>query len=102
MDDLFASIEEQADLEQLEAKAIDETALLDEILAEQDAPLSEESTELLDELLDDFDKPENDEFDAQTADLLQPEEPILDLEEDSTQLLNEVLGTRARRACLWA
>nr|WP_207807154.1 polar hub landmark protein HubP [Vibrio cholerae] len=92
LDDLFASIEEQADLEQFEAKAIDETALLDEILAEQDAPLSEESTELLDELLDDFDKPENDEFDAQTADLLQPEEPILDLEEDSTQLLNEVLG----------
>ncbi|HGF7509394.1 TPA: polar hub landmark protein HubP [Vibrio cholerae] len=92
LDDLFATIEEQADLEQLEAKAIDETALLDEILAEQDAPLSEESTELLDELLDDFDKPENDEFDAQTADLLQPEEPILDLEEDSTQLLNEVLG----------
>ncbi|MFG5039995.1 aspartate-semialdehyde dehydrogenase [Vibrio cholerae] len=92
LDDLFASIEEQADLEQLEAKAIDETALLDEILAEQDAPLNEESTELLDELLDDFDKPENDEFDAQTADLLQPEEPILDLEEDSTQLLNEVLG----------
>ncbi|EJL6665694.1 hypothetical protein NMS76_002674 [Vibrio cholerae] len=92
LDDLFASIEEQADLEQLEAKAIDETALLDEILAEQDAPLSEESTELLDELLDDFDKPENDEFDVQTADLLQPEEPILDLEEDSTQLLNEVLG----------
>ncbi|HFG1701503.1 TPA: polar hub landmark protein HubP [Vibrio cholerae] len=92
LDDLFASIEEQADLEQLEAKAIDETALLDEILAEQDAPLSEESTELLDELLDDFDKPENDEFDAQTADLLQPDEPILDLEEDSTQLLNEVLG----------
>ncbi|GHY86671.1 hypothetical protein VCSRO121_0257 [Vibrio cholerae] len=92
LDDLFASIEEQADLEQLEAKAIDETALLDEILAEQDAPLSEESTELLDELLDDFDKPENDDFDAQTADLLQPEEPILDLEEDSTQLLNEVLG----------
>ncbi|EMG6783182.1 aspartate-semialdehyde dehydrogenase [Vibrio cholerae] len=92
LDDLFASIEEQADLAQLEAKAIDETALLDEILAEQDAPLSEESTELLDELLDDFDKPENDEFDAQTADLLQPEEPILDLEEDSTQLLNEVLG----------
>ncbi len=92
LDDLFASIEEQADLEQLEAKAIDETALLDEILAEQDVPLSEESTELLDELLDDFDKPENDEFDAQTADLLQPEEPILDLEEDSTQLLNEVLG----------
>ncbi len=92
LDDLFASIEEQADLEQLEAKAIDETALLDEILAEQDAPLSEESTELLDELLDDFDKPENDEFDAQTADLLQPEEPILDLAEDSTQLLNEVLG----------
>ncbi|WP_367302996.1 FimV/HubP family polar landmark protein [Vibrio cholerae] len=92
LDDLFASIEEQADLEQLEAKAIDETALLDEILAEQDAPLSEESTELLDELLDDFDKPKNDEFDAQTADLLQPEEPILDLEEDSTQLLNEVLG----------
>ncbi|MCD1189903.1 aspartate-semialdehyde dehydrogenase [Vibrio cholerae] len=92
LDDLFASIEEQADLEQLEAKAIDETALLDEILAEQDAPLSEESTELLDELLDDFDKPENDEFDAQTADLLQPEELILDLEEDSTQLLNEVLG----------
>ncbi|GIA64035.1 aspartate-semialdehyde dehydrogenase [Vibrio cholerae] len=92
LDDLFASIEEQADLEQLEAKAIDETALLDEILAEQDVPLSEESTELLDELLDDFDKPENDEFDARTADLLQPEEPILDLEEDSTQLLNEVLG----------
>ncbi|EGR2392986.1 aspartate-semialdehyde dehydrogenase [Vibrio cholerae] len=92
LDDLFASIEEQADLEQLEAKAIDETALLDEIIAEQDAPLSEESTELLDELLDDFDKPENDEFDAQTTDLLQPEEPILDLEEDSTQLLNEVLG----------
>ncbi|EGR4198105.1 aspartate-semialdehyde dehydrogenase [Vibrio cholerae] len=92
LDDLFASIEEQADLEQLEAKAIDETALLDEILAEQDAPLSEESTELLDELLNDFDKPKNDEFDAQTADLLQPEEPILDLEEDSTQLLNEVLG----------
>ncbi|GHW77490.1 hypothetical protein VCSRO104_1007 [Vibrio cholerae] len=92
LDDLFASIEEQADLEQLEAKAIDETALLDEILAEQDVPLSEESTELLDELLDDFDKPENDEFDAQTADLLQPEEPILDLEDDSTQLLNEVLG----------
>ncbi|TQQ12723.1 aspartate-semialdehyde dehydrogenase, partial [Vibrio cholerae] len=92
LDDLFASIEEQADLEQLEAKAIDETALLDEILAEQDAPLSEESTELLDELLDDFDKPENDEFDAQTADLLQPDEPISDLEEDSTQLLNEVLG----------
>ncbi len=92
LDDLFASIEEQADLEQLEAKAIDETALLDEILAEQDAPLSEESTELLDELLDDFNKPENDEFDAQTADLLQPDEPILDLEEDSTQLLNEVLG----------
>ncbi|GIC21823.1 hypothetical protein VCSRO99_1289 [Vibrio cholerae] len=92
LDDLFASIEEQADLEQLEAKAIDETALLDEILAEQDAPLSEESTELLDELLDDFDKPENDEFDAQTADLLQSDESILDLEEDSTQLLNEVLG----------
>ncbi|EQB8877324.1 polar hub landmark protein HubP [Vibrio cholerae] len=92
LDDLLASIEEQADLEQLEAKAIDETALLDEILAEQDVPLSEESTELLDELLDDFDKRENDEFDAQTADLLQPEEPILDLEEDSTQLLNEVLG----------
>ncbi len=98
LDDLFASIEEQADLEQLEKKAIDETALLDEILAEQNAPLSEESTELLDELLDDLNKPEKNEFDAQTADLLQPEEHILDLEEVSTQLLNEVLGNRCPKS----
>ncbi|WP_187381980.1 FimV/HubP family polar landmark protein [Vibrio mimicus] len=92
LDDLFASIEEQADLEHLEANSIDETALLDEILAEQDAPVSEGSTELLDELLEDFDSPEADELDVQTANLAQPEEPISDLDQNSTQLLDEVLG----------
>ncbi|AOW83061.1 hypothetical protein VM_10160 [Vibrio mimicus] len=92
LDDLFASIEEQADLEHLEANSIDETALLDEILAEQDAPVSEDSTELLDELLEDFDTPEADELDIQTANLAQPEEPISDLDQNSTQLLDEVLG----------
>ncbi|ENM5721189.1 hypothetical protein NTE04_001208 [Vibrio mimicus] len=92
LDDLFASIEEQADLEHLEANSIDETALLDEILAEQDAPVSEDSTELLDELLEDFDTPEADELDVQTANLAQPEEPISDLDQNSTQLLDEVLG----------
>ncbi|ENM5747358.1 hypothetical protein V9R52_003190 [Vibrio mimicus] len=92
LDDLFASIEEQADLEHLEANSIDETALLDEILAEQDAPVSEDSTELLDELLEDFDSPEADELDVQTANLAQPEEPISDLDQNSTQLLDEVLG----------
>ncbi|ENM5904358.1 hypothetical protein LPR20_000428 [Vibrio mimicus] len=92
LDDLFASIEEQADLEHLEANSIDETALLDEILAEQDAPVSEDSTELLDELLEDFDTPEADELDIQTVNLAQPEEPISDLDQNSTQLLDEVLG----------
>ncbi|ENM5765545.1 hypothetical protein V4V57_001227 [Vibrio mimicus] len=92
LDDLFASIEEQADLEHLEANSIDETALLDEILAGQDAPVSEDSTELLDELLEDFDSPEADELDVQTANLAQPEEPISDLDQNSTQLLDEVLG----------
>ncbi|WP_187380347.1 FimV/HubP family polar landmark protein [Vibrio mimicus] len=92
LDDLFASIEEQADLEHLEANSIDETALLDEILAEQDAPVSEDSTELLDELLEDFDSPEADELDVETANLAQPEEPISDLDQNSTQLLDEVLG----------
>nr|WP_158161009.1 FimV/HubP family polar landmark protein [Vibrio mimicus] len=92
LDDLFASIEEQADLEHLEANSIDETALLDEILAEQDAPVSEDSTELLDELLEDFDTPEADELDVQTVNLAQPEEPISDLDQNSTQLLDEVLG----------
>ncbi|ENM5728882.1 hypothetical protein AB7D55_000598 [Vibrio mimicus] len=92
LDDLFASIDEQADLEHLEANSIDETALLDEILAEQDAPVSEDSTELLDELLEDFDSPEADELDVQTANLAQPEEPISDLDQNSTQLLDEVLG----------
>ncbi|EOW2078267.1 FimV/HubP family polar landmark protein [Vibrio mimicus] len=92
LDDLFASIEEQADLEHLEANSIDETALLDEILAEQDAPVSEDSTELLDELLEDFDTPEADELDVETVNLAQPEEPISDLDQNSTQLLDEVLG----------
>ncbi|WP_158120474.1 FimV/HubP family polar landmark protein [Vibrio metoecus] len=92
LDDLFASIEEQADLEHLEANAVDETALLDEILAEHETPVAENSTELLEELLDEFDTPETDELGLRATHLAQADEPLAELEQDSTQLLDEVLG----------
>ncbi|PAR60340.1 FimV/HubP family polar landmark protein, partial [Vibrio metoecus] len=92
LDDLFASIEEQADLEHLEANAVDETALLDEMLAEHETPVAENSTELLEELLDEFDTPETDELGLRATHLTQADEPLAELEQDSTQLLDEVLG----------
>ncbi|KQA18195.1 FimV/HubP family polar landmark protein, partial [Vibrio metoecus] len=92
LDDLFASIEEQADLEHLEANAVDETALLDEMLAEHETPVAENSTELLEELLDEFDTPETDELGLRATHLAQADEPLAELEQDSTQLLDEVLG----------
>ncbi|EEX65221.1 FimV/HubP family polar landmark protein [Vibrio metoecus] len=92
LDDLFASIEEQADLEHLEANAVDETALLDEILAEHETPVADNSTELLEELLDEFDTPETDELGLRATHLAQADEPLAELEQDSTQLLDEVLG----------
>ncbi|MCR9385586.1 FimV/HubP family polar landmark protein [Vibrio metoecus] len=92
LDDLFASIEEQADLEHLEANAVDETALLDEMLAEHETPVAENSTELLEELLDEFDTPETDELGLRATHLGQADEPLAELEQDSTQLLDEVLG----------
>ncbi|WP_154138704.1 FimV/HubP family polar landmark protein [Vibrio metoecus] len=91
LDDLFASIEEQADLEHLEANAVDETALLDEMLAEHETPVAENSTELLEELLDEFDTPETDELGLRATHLTQADEPLAELEQDSTQLLDEVL-----------
>ncbi|WP_154172223.1 FimV/HubP family polar landmark protein [Vibrio metoecus] len=92
LDDLFASIEEQADLEHLEANAVDETALLDEMLAEHETPVAENSTDLLEELLDEFDTPETDELGLRATHLAQADEPLAELEQDSTQLLDEVLG----------
>ena len=53
IDDIFAQMEAQADLEALEANSIDETALLDEMLDEDGVDNGSDSTDLLDELMDD-------------------------------------------------
>ncbi|MFG0604810.1 FimV/HubP family polar landmark protein [Vibrio mimicus] len=91
LDNLFASIEEQADLEYLEATAVDETALLDEMIDDVDTSVAEDSTELLEELLDDIEAPDIDELGLGST-LTQLEDTPIELELDSTQLLDEVLG----------
>ncbi|EEZ00576.1 AAA ATPase [Vibrio sp. RC586] len=91
LDNLFASIEEQADLEHLEATAVDETALLDEMIDDVDNLVAEDSTELLEELLDDIETPDIDELGLGST-LTQLEDTPIELELDSTQLLDEVLG----------
>ncbi|MFV0450100.1 MAG: FimV/HubP family polar landmark protein [Vibrio sp.] len=99
IDDLFASIEQQADLESLEANAKDESALLDELLLEDDEPeVAANSTALLDELLadDDFAKDDSegnaaDEMMLELDELLGDSE-IPDIDENSTALLDDFVG----------
>ena len=99
LDDLFANIEAEADLEQLEASAIDDTALLDELLNEEDSPqIDSNSIDLLDELLDE-------EEDESLPDLTQSTDLLDELVEadnnqqdtdepdfSSAQTLDELLG----------
>ncbi|MDH5862110.1 FimV/HubP family polar landmark protein [Vibrio aestuarianus] len=99
LDDLFANIEAEADLEQLEASAIDDTALLDELLNEEESPqIDSNSIDLLDELLDE-------EEDESLPDLTQSTDLLDELVEadnnqqdtdepdfSSAQTLDELLG----------
>ncbi|MHC6526713.1 FimV/HubP family polar landmark protein, partial [Vibrio proteolyticus] len=123
IDALFAKAESQADLDQLDALSQDETALLDEMLDDDDLELSEDSTELLDELLDhqtaepatetDDEAERTEESDTLLDELLDEQDDValaeqsdlmldelLDLDEqpaslndDSTDLLEELLAT---------
>ncbi|WHR51396.1 AAA family ATPase [Vibrio furnissii] len=71
LENLFNSIESQADLDQLEAQADndEETALLDELLDDDDVSFDSDSTDLLDELLSEADEDSihlDDYFDAES------------------------------------
>ncbi|WP_417870219.1 FimV/HubP family polar landmark protein [Vibrio furnissii] len=71
LENLFNSIESQADLDQLEAQADndEETALLDELLDDDDVSFDSDSTDLLDELLSEADEDSihlDDDFDAES------------------------------------
>ncbi|EIF03120.1 FimV/HubP family polar landmark protein, partial [Vibrio tubiashii] len=89
IDDIFAQMEAQADLETLEANALDETALLDEVVDEEGVEVSADSTELLDELLEESAAPQesSDEVDA-FDELISVDEPA----EESTDLLDEFIA----------
>ncbi|MGL4225163.1 MAG: FimV/HubP family polar landmark protein [Vibrio sp.] len=89
----FATLQPQADFEPVELA--DQTALLDEILAAQDTPIAQDSTELLEELLAEFDAPETDELGLRSSNLDQLEPELVELDQNSTQLLDEVLGESA-------
>ncbi|MGL6026298.1 MAG: FimV/HubP family polar landmark protein [Vibrio sp.] len=89
----FATLQPQADFEPVELA--DQTALLDEILAAQDTPIAQDSTELLEELLAEFDIPETDELGLRSSNLDQLEPELVELDQNSTQLLDEVLGESA-------
>ncbi|MGY2572632.1 FimV/HubP family polar landmark protein, partial [Vibrio sp. C8] len=104
LDDLFANIEAQADLESLAANAKDETALLDELLLEdeEDEPeIEANSTALLDELLDEngFDEADSeqnvaDEMMLELDELLgdSNDSDIPEIDENSTDLLDDFVG----------
>ncbi|WP_045974783.1 FimV/HubP family polar landmark protein, partial [Vibrio neptunius] len=87
IDDLFSQVEAQADLEKLEAEALDETALLDELVEEPTPTLDEGSTELLDELIDD-DGTEDFSKDDELDDFLSDD---LDLSSDSDTSFDELI-----------
>ncbi|MGL5430910.1 MAG: FimV/HubP family polar landmark protein [Vibrio sp.] len=89
----FATLQPLADFEPVELA--DQTALLDEILAAQDTPIAQDSTELLEELLAEFDAPETDELGLRSSNLDQLEPELIELDQNSTQLLDEVLGESA-------
>ncbi len=97
LDDLFANIEAQADLDQLEANSKDESALLEEPL--DDSLFDLEDTALLDELVTN-DTLEN-ELDATDDDIMSELDELLDeseqsgipeFDENSTDLLDEFVG----------
>ncbi|ADT87725.1 FimV/HubP family polar landmark protein [Vibrio furnissii] len=100
LENLFNSIESQADLDQLEAQADndEETALLDELLDDDDVSFDSDSTDLLDELLSEADEDSihlDDDFDAESDKFLNelleesstPDEDAFD--HDSATLLDE-------------
>ncbi|MEZ8099982.1 FimV/HubP family polar landmark protein, partial [Vibrio bivalvicida] len=93
IDDIFAQMEAQADLETLEANAVDETALLDEVLDEEGVQVSEDSTELLDELLDETEELSKDSVEESDVfdELIAVDEPA----EESTDLLDEFIAESA-------
>ncbi|MGV1717816.1 FimV/HubP family polar landmark protein [Vibrio furnissii] len=100
LENLFNSIESQADLDELEAQADndEETALLDELLDDDDVSFDSDSTDLLDELLSEADEDSihlDDDFDAESDKFLNelleesstPDEDAFD--HDSATLLDE-------------
>ncbi|KJY80585.1 ATPase AAA, partial [Vibrio galatheae] len=89
IDDIFAQMEAQADLEALEANAIDETALLDEVLGGEDVGVSQDSTDLLDELLEEQDLTSSQDSDEQ--DVFDELISVDELDEESTDLLDEFI-----------
>ncbi|OXX54082.1 hypothetical protein B9J80_07560, partial [Vibrio sp. V12_P9A6T4] len=107
LDDLFATIEAQSDLTSIETDSSTETALLDELLEEQDEDvlaIDSDSVELLDELLGDDEESETDlsESTDLLEELVQPDKDIASSEEDiddvdftGDQTLYELLGEEA-------
>ncbi|PRQ64177.1 FimV/HubP family polar landmark protein [Vibrio sp. V01_P9A10T6] len=107
LDDLFATIEAQSDLTSIETDSSTETALLDELLEEQDEDvlaIDSDSVELLDELLGDDEENETDlsESTDLLEELVQPDKDIASSEEDiddvdftGDQTLYELLGEEA-------
>ncbi|OXX41970.1 FimV/HubP family polar landmark protein [Vibrio sp. V11_P1A41T118] len=104
LDDLFATIEAQSDLTSIETDSSTETALLDELLEEQDEDvlaIDSDSVELLDELLGDDEESKTDlsESTDLLEELVQPDKDIASSEEDiddvdftGDQTLYELLG----------
>ncbi|MGB6293304.1 MAG: FimV/HubP family polar landmark protein [Vibrio anguillarum] len=104
LDDLFATVEAQSDLTSIETDSSTETALLDELLEEQDEDvlaIDSDSVELLDELLGDDEESETDlsESTDLLEELVQPDKDIASSEEDiddvdftGDQTLYELLG----------
>ncbi len=96
LDDLFANIEAQADLELLEANAKDESALLDE--QDDDSLFDVDNTALLDELLteepEDGDDATDDDIMSELDELLgdSEESDIPEFDESSTDLLDDFIG----------
>ncbi|OXX75321.1 hypothetical protein B9J87_00435 [Vibrio sp. V19_P1S1T109] len=107
LDDLFATIEAQSDLTSIETDSSTETALLDELLEEQDEDvlaIDSDSVELLDELLGDDEESKTDlsESTDLLEELVQPDKDIASSEEDiddvdftGDQTLYELLGEEA-------
>ncbi|MBT2947263.1 hypothetical protein PO25_05120 [Vibrio anguillarum] len=107
LDDLFATIEAQSDLTSIDTDSSTETALLDELLEEQDEDvlaIDSDSVELLDELLGDDEENETDlsESTDLLEELVQPDKDIASSEEDiddvdftGDQTLYELLGEEA-------